>query len=235
MRENTGTAALRGMVNTRSSPGGRPRRAQAPSSVATKVAAKPGKGKKKGSSKVAKPVKSKSKASAQPAVDSLAPERARYVVPGDDVEDEDLEFLPDNWPLCERSRYLDPQLSERTRILAAVFARMQVPPSVGLAAWAQSGLFSDDPNVVLDRLPGNEKDRKRESMRLLPARTRQTIKDMADDSDISDDDFFIQSQPMIHQVVKFSVTESQANANAKAGAAARSSSAAVHASGRRKS
>ena len=28
MRENTGTAALRGMVNTRSSPGGRPRRAQ---------------------------------------------------------------------------------------------------------------------------------------------------------------------------------------------------------------
>ena len=206
------------MVNTRSSPG-RGKRARPVTS-----------------SKAAKPGKSKKKASPQSAVDSPVEERARYVVPGDDVEDEDLEFLPDNWPLCERSRYLDPSLSERTRILAAVFARMQVPPSVGLNAWALSGLFSDNsPNVVLDRLPGNEKKQKRQSLRLLPGKTRQTIKDMADDSDISDDTFFIDAQPMIHDVVRYGVTESQANANAKAGAATRSSGAAVHASGRKKS
>ncbi len=198
--------------------------------------AKPEKGKKMGCSKVAKPVRCKKNVSVQSAVNSPAPERARYVVPGDDVEDADLVFSAVDWPLCERSRYLDPQLSERTRILAAVFGRMQVPPAVGLAAWAQSGLFSDDPNVVLDRLPGNDNKKKRQSMRLLPAMTRQTIKDMADDSEISDDDFFISTQPMIHDVVKYAVTESQANANAKAaGAAFRSSSAVTHDSGRRKS
>ena len=221
------------MVNTRSSPGRGKRVRSGTSSTSSKAAVRPG----TSSKMAAKPGKSKKKASPQSAVDPpVVEERARYAVPGDDVEDEDLEFLPDNWPLSQRSRYLDPSLSERTRILAAVFARMQVPPSVGLSAWALSGLFSDDsPNVVLDRLPGNEQKQKRQSLRLLPAKTRQTIKDMADDSDISDDTFFIDTQPMIHTVVRYGVTESQANANAKAGAASRSSEAAVHPSGKRKS
>jgi hypothetical protein len=175
----------------------------------------------------------------RPTSTSAAP-KVRYVVPGDDVEDEDLEFQNVNWPLCERMRFLDPALTERTRILAAIYAARQVSSHVGMSCWALSGLFSDDPEVVLSRLPGTEKQQNRASKRILPRVTRQTIRDLADDSDISDDTFFINAQPMVHafsvnisshhfhslqvhKVIRYSVTESQANADAKAGAAARKS------------
>ena len=127
---------------------------------------------------VAKSVKA-AKKKPSPALPPISDKKKVYVVPGDDVEDEDLVFSRDNWSLSERTRFLDPSLSERTRILGAIFARMQVPPSVGLASWALSGLFSDDPNVVLNRLPGADNDQKRQSQRKLPGVTRKTILDMA--------------------------------------------------------
>jgi hypothetical protein len=70
----------------------------------------------------------------------------RYIVPGDDVEDEDLEFQDVNWPLCERMRSLDPAFTERTRILAAIYAARQVSPQVGLSCWplAAAQLFQLD-------------------------------------------------------------------------------------------
>jgi hypothetical protein len=116
-----------------------------------------------GSSKAAKPVRCKKKASIQSAVDSPAPERARYVVPGDDFEDAD--FVRAQQISGSAAFGAHPHLG------CSICQNASTPFS--LAAWAQSGLFSDDPNVVLDRLPGNDNKKKRQSMRLLLAMTRQ--------------------------------------------------------------
>ncbi len=65
---------------------------------------KPGKGKEKQkpvSSKAAKRSKGKGKASGKSADAPPVEERTSYVVPGDDVEDEDLEVLAYNIPAPE--------------------------------------------------------------------------------------------------------------------------------------
>jgi hypothetical protein len=104
----------------------------------------------------AKGGKGGNRAALPPAADSGA--SGGYIVPGDEVPDEDLEFDFLNWLSCQRSRGLEPALSVRTRILLACHACDHLDKSVLIESWNRSGLMPFDPERVLSTLTDDADD-----------------------------------------------------------------------------
>jgi hypothetical protein len=89
---------------------------------------------------------------------ALQPAADGYNVPGDDVDDEDLEFDFLDWLSCARSRGLDARLSVRTRILLACHACDHLDKGVLIDSWSRSGLMPFDPDRVLSTLTDDADD-----------------------------------------------------------------------------
>jgi hypothetical protein len=144
----------------------------------------------------------------------------KYVVPGNEVADEDLEFDFLDWPSCERSRGLDVRLSVRTRILLACHATDHLDKSVLIESWERSGLIPFDPSRVLRTLADDEDGgaERRKSGRVKSKEAANQICQLAQQfeaGDIDEQQLIIGVKKLADDAVCFHVTESTGAAAAK--------------------
>jgi len=168
-----------------------------------------------GSGKGAKHVSFGSNVASNSSVDSGA-----YVVPGDEVADEDLKFDFLDWPSCERSRGLDVRLSVRTRILLACHATDHLNKEVLMESWERSGLMPFNPDRVLGTLTDDEEDQsdRRKSGRVKSRQAAQHICELAmqfQAGEIDEHQLLIGVKESADDAVCYHVTESTGAAAAK--------------------
>jgi hypothetical protein len=143
-----------------------------------------------------------------------------YVVPGDDVADEDLKLDFLDWASCERSRGLDVRLSVRTRILLACHACDHLDKSVLIESWERSGLVPFDPGRVLGTLADEEDggtDRRR-SGRVKSKDAAKEICNLAERcaaGEIDEQQLIIGVKELADDAVSYHITESTGAAAAK--------------------
>ena len=187
-----------------------PPKAPMPRSAAKKGGSAPGKGAKRRKHVSFAPVKASNSS-----VNSGA-----YVVPGDEVADEDLELDFLDWASCERSRGLDVRLSVRTRILLACHACDHLEKSVLIESWERSGLVPFDPARVLGTLADEEDggpDRRR-SGRVKSKDAAKEICNLAKQyaaGEIDEQQLIIGVKKLADDAVCYHITESTGAAAAK--------------------
>jgi hypothetical protein len=143
-----------------------------------------------------------------------------YVVPGDDVADEDLEFDFLDWSTCQRSRGLDVSLSVRTRILLACHACDHLDRNVLVESWERSGLIPFDPERVLSTLTDEEEELgdRRKSGRVKSKESAAAICALAaqyQEGSIDDQQLIIQVKEIADEAVCYHVTQSTGAVAAK--------------------
>ena len=144
-----------------------------------------------------------------------------YVVPGDDVADEDLELDFLDWASCERSRGLDVRLTPRTRILLACHATDHLDKSVLIESWERSGLVPFDPSRVLGTLADEEdggRTNRRTSGRVKSKDAAKEICNLAKQyaaGEIDEQQLIIGVKKLADDAVCYHITESTGAAAAK--------------------
>jgi hypothetical protein len=143
-----------------------------------------------------------------------------YLVPGDEVADEDLEFDFVDWATCERSRGLDVRLSVRTRILLACHATDHLDKVVLMESWERSGLMPFNPERVLSTLTDDEVDEstRRKSGRLKSKEAAKLICKLAlqyNAGEIDEQQLIIGVKETADDAVCYHITESTGAAAAK--------------------